>query len=213
MRRRPSPSLVVSIVALVFAAAGTSIAAVNYARNAGAVDHRSAVGAASSSKRAAGKLVATADAGSLKGRIPARFLDLGGVVAGAKQTFAQGIEVVDDATSTPVPLGGLPGVGLVTATCVDQNATAGKEDPQVTIAFANSSGQTVNFSRTIGGGNPSVTTVLAATQATFTINGSNSFHLYAQVGAAHYVMDGIVRQDGQGTATGVCAVYGYALAL
>src|SRR3954465_14088841 len=99
MSRRPSPSLVVSIIALVFATAGTSIAAINFAKNAGAVDGKSAVGAASSSKRAAGKLVATANKGPLKGRIPARFLEIPGVtgfVTGSKQTFAQGIEVIDN---------------------------------------------------------------------------------------------------------------------
>jgi hypothetical protein len=213
MRRRLSPSLVVSVVAVVLATAGTSIAAVNFAKNAGAVDGKSAVGAASSQARAAGKLVATANEGPLKGKVPARFLDLSGVVAGSKQTFAQGIEVVDNSTSTPVGLGGLPGVGLVTATCVDQNKTAAKEDPQVTITFANGSGQTVSFSRSIGNAAPAVSTVPAATQAAFTINNSNTFHLYAQVGTANYVMDGVVRQDGQDTAAGVCAVYGYALVL
>jgi hypothetical protein len=213
MRRRPTPSLVVSIVALVFAAAGTSIAAVNFAANAGAVDHKSATGAGSSSSRAAGKLVATANEGTLKGRLPARFLDLSGVVAGSKGTFAQGVEVVDNATSTPVGIGGQPGVGLVTVTCGDQNNKAALEDPTFTITFANTSGQTVNFSRSVGAGDPVITTVTAATQNAFTINNSNTFHLYAQVGTANYVMDGVVRQEGQGTAAGICAVYGYALAL
>lgn len=213
MRRRPSPSLVVSVIALVFAAAGTSIAAVNFAKNAGAVDGKSAVGAASSQARAAGRLVATANEGPLRGKVPARFLDLSGVIGGSKATFAQGIEVVDNASSTPVALGGVAGVGTVSATCVDQNKTAAKEDPQVTIAFANASGQTVNFSRSVGNADPVVATVPAATQATFTINNANTFRLYAQVGAVHYVMDGVVRQDGQNTAAGVCAVYGYALVL
>jgi hypothetical protein len=213
MRRRPTPSLVVSIVALVFAAAGTSIAAVNFARNAGAVDGKSATGASSSQSRAAGKLVSTANEGALKGKIPSRFLDLSGVIAGSKATFAQGIEVVDNATSTAITIGGLPGVGLVTATCVDQNNKAAIEDPQFTITFANASGQTVNFSRSVGNAAPAVSSVAAATQNTFTINNSNTFHLYAQVGSAHYVMDGVVRQDGQNTAAGVCAVYGYAVAL
>lgn len=213
MRRRPTPSLVVSIVALVFAAAGTSVAAVNFARNAGAVDGKSATGAASSQSRAAGKLVATANAGALKGKVPSRFLDLSGVIAGSKATFAQGIEVIDNASSTPVGIGGLAGVGLITVACVDQNKTAAKEDPQFTITFANASGQTVNFSRSVGNGAPVVTTVPASTQHTFTTNNTNTFHIYAQVGAAHYVMDGIVRQDGQNTAAGTCAVYGYAVAL
>src|SRR3954449_403250 len=104
MSRRPSPSLVVSIIALVFAAAGTSIAAVNFARNAGAVDHKSAVGAASSRSHAAGKLVATASSGSLKGKIPIRFLEQGAYVSGSKQTFSQSMPVTDNASSAPVGL-------------------------------------------------------------------------------------------------------------
>src|SRR3954447_24079907 len=162
MSRRPSPSLVVSIIALVFAAAGTSIAAVNFAKNAGAVDGKSAVGAASSSKRAAGKLVATASSGALKGKIPARFLEIPGVsgfIAGSKQTFAQSMAVNDNANNTAVTIGGANGLGLLTATCGDQNNTAGKEDPRVTLTFANGSGSAVNLTRDVGNGAPSVGTV------------------------------------------------------
>src|SRR4051794_33909497 len=168
MSRRPSPSLVVSIIALVFAAAGTSIAAVNFAKNAGAVDGKSAVGAASSSKKAAGKLVATASSGSLKGKIPARFLEIpsvSGFVAGSKQTFAQGIDVVDNSSASPVAIGGADGVGLLTATCIDQNKNAGNEDPQVTITFANSSGATENYVHSTGNGAPTVTTIASGAQA------------------------------------------------
>jgi len=212
MSRRPSPSLVVSIIALVFAVAGTSIAAVNFARNAGAVDGKSAVGAASSGGRAAGKLVATASSGPLRGKIPIRFLEQGAYVAGSKQTFAQGMSVTDNASGAPVgltlsPLGGL------TATCIDQNNTAGKEDPRVTITFTNTSGQNVNFSRSIGEAAPSVSVVLAATTSAFTINNANTFHLYAQLGTVNYVMDGVVRQDNAGTADAQCVVYGYAVIL
>jgi len=207
--RRPSPSLVVSIAALVLASAGTSIAAVSFAKNAGAVDRRSAVGPTASNARAAGKLVAT----GRSGRVPQRYLDLDGIMRGAKTTFAQGIEVVDNATSAPVGIGGAPGVGIVSATCSDQNDRPGVEDPRVTITFANGSGQTVNFSREIGNQPASVSTIAAATQESFTINNANPFRLYAQVGATHYVLEGVVRQDGQNTAAGVCAVYGYALTL
>src|SRR4051812_32467350 len=143
MSRRPSPSLVVSIIALVFAAAGTSIAAVNFAKNAGAVDGKSAVGAASSTKRAAGKLVATYAGGPLKGKIPARFLNIppvSGFIPGSKVTFAQGIAVNDNQSDAPVALATLNGLGILTATCSDQNSNAGKEDPRVQITFANGSG-------------------------------------------------------------------------
>ena len=64
--RRPSPAMVVAVIALVVALSGTAIAAVDYARNAGAVDGKSAVGAQASLGRAAGKLVATAADGPAK---------------------------------------------------------------------------------------------------------------------------------------------------
>jgi hypothetical protein len=207
--RRPTPSLVVSIVAVVLASAGTSIAAVNFATNAGAVDGKSAVSGSATNAKAAGKLVAAGKSG----RIPIKFLDLKGIMRGTKATFAQGLEVTDNATGAAVTVGGAPGVGVVGATCVDQNNRAGIEDPQVTITFTNSSGQTVNFSREIGNQPPSVSTIAAATQESFTINNANPFRLYAQVGTAHYVLDGVVRQDGKDTAAGLCAVYGYAMLL
>jgi hypothetical protein len=211
--RRPSPSIVVSIIALVFATAGTSIAAVSFAKNAGAVDGKSATRAGSSTSRAAGKPVATSAGGALKGKLPARFLDLSGVVHGSKGTFAQGLAVADNSTTAPVAIGGFPGLGVITATCNDQNATAGKEDPQTRITFANGSNQTVNMERTLGNAAPEISTLAAATQDVFTVNNSNTFELYAQVGATHYVMHGVVRQDGRNTANAVCAVYGYAVAL
>ena len=211
--RRPSPAFVVSIVALVLAGAGTSIAAVNFAKNAGAVDGFSAVGGASSVKHASGKLVAAKGSGPLTGKIPARFLDLSGAVTGGKQTFAQGIAVIDNATTAPVGLAGRSGVGLVTASCLDQAGASGVEDPQARIVFANGSGQPVNFSRSIGNGKTAISVVAPAAQAAFTIANANSFRIYAQVGSTHYVVEGVARQDGKGSAEATCAVYGYALAL
>lgn len=207
--RHPSPSLVVSIIALVLAGAGTSVAAVGFVKNAGAVDGRSAVSASATNARAAGKLVAAGKSG----RIPIRFLDLQGIMRGSKGTFAQGIEVADNAAGTPVAIGAIAGLGVVTATCVDQSNVAGREDPQTTITFANGSGQTVNFSRSVGPQAPTVAAIAAATQTEFTINGSNEFRIYAQVGATHYVLEGVVRQDGANTAAATCAVYGYSFVL
>lgn len=205
--RRPSPSMIVSIVAVVLAGAGTSIAAVNFAKNAGAVDGKSAVGAFATNAKAAGKLVATGG----EGRIPARFLDLANYAA--KHKFAQGIEVVDNADSTPVALASIPGLGLISATCKDAAAAGGTEDPEVTVTFANGSGTTASWSRTVGRGAADVTTVAANTTTSFTIAGSNVFDLYAVVGSTHYVMEGVVRQEGRNTAAGGCIVYGYGLVL
>lgn len=207
--KKPSPSLVVSIIALVFAMAGTSIAAVSFAKNAGAVDGKSAVSGRVANARAAGKLVAT----GRSGRIPIRFLDLQGIMRGERNTFAQGIEVADNATSVPLTVASQPGLGSLTATCDDQAGAAGTEDPQTTIRFTNESGAPVNFSRTVGRGNPAVEIVAANTQASFTIDNSNTFAVYAQTGTTHWVIGGNVRQDGKGTPTAACAVWGYALTL
>jgi hypothetical protein len=184
---------------------------VDFAKNAGAVDGKSAVSASATNAKAAGKLVAAGKSG----RIPIKFLDLQGIMRGTKSTFAQGIEVTDNATSAPVGLAAFPGVGIVSATCSDQDNPnpAGQEDPTITLTFTNSSAQTVNFSRTIVGNPATISTVLAATQSSFTINNSQAFEIYMQVGAVHYVVNGVFRQDGKDTPTGLCAVYGYAMAL
>ena len=58
--KRPSPAMVVAVVALVMSMTGGAIAAVNFAQNAGSVDGYSAVKASKAGKaKAAGKLVAT----------------------------------------------------------------------------------------------------------------------------------------------------------
>ena len=80
--RRPSPAMVVALVALVMASTGTAVAAVNFAQNAGAVDGKSAVRSSVTRSTAAGRLVATASRGLLKGRIPGKFLDLSAAVRG-----------------------------------------------------------------------------------------------------------------------------------
>src|SRR3954447_9413948 len=170
MRRRPSPSLVVSIIALVFAAAGTSIAAVNFARNAGAVDHKSAVGATSSTKRAAGKLVAT----NASGQIPTRFLDKFGLIRGGSTTFHQTIDVNDNGSAAPVQIAGPP-YGTLNVTCQDQNATAGKENAKVSFAFANTSGQALDIARTIGNGAPVISLQPSGALDTFAFDNENTF--------------------------------------
>ena len=71
---RPSPSMVVASVALFVSLGGTSVAAINYASNAGAVDGKSAVFAGASLNQAAGKLVATNRSGTDKGRLPGKFV-------------------------------------------------------------------------------------------------------------------------------------------
>src|SRR5215208_4627351 len=63
--KRPSPAMIVALVALVMSMTGGAIAAVNFAQNAGSVDGYSAVKAKKAGKaKAAGKLVATYKDGS-----------------------------------------------------------------------------------------------------------------------------------------------------
>jgi hypothetical protein len=208
MRRRSSPSLVVSIIALVFAAAGTSIAAVNFAKNAGAVDGKSATGSASSTHSAAGKLVAT----NSSGKVPARFLDLSGVVHGGAGHFDQTIAVTDNGNAAPVLLAGPP-FGTLTATCGDQQAGAGVENAKATFAFANTSGQIVNIARSINNGAPTIIALANGAQDTWASNGESTFRYHLESNGINYVVEGVFRDDGSGTASASCLIYGYVLAI
>ena len=210
--KRPSPATVISLVALVFAMTGTAFAAVNYARNAGAVDGKSAVADGASTKAAAGRLVATRRSGVFRGTIAAKYIDPL-IMRGVTGTFGRSYEVQDNQVLAPVAIGSIPGLGTLTASCVDQDQTAGQEDPSTNLVFANQSGDIVNVSRTIGGGNPTVTAIANGTQHAFTIAGSNSFELHVERKGTNYFARGVVRQDGRGTPAASCLVYGFALAV
>jgi hypothetical protein len=207
---RPQPATIISIAALVMASTGSAVAAVSFARNAGAVDGKSAVGSGATLSHAAGKLITTQAKGAGKGRIAAKYLDVHGPQA---TTFGHSVPVPDNAASVPTQIGGIPGLGTLTATCADQDNTVGQGDPQTTITFQNTSGDTVNQSRTIGGGNPAVGAVTANTQSAFTINGSSTFELHLERRGTNYFVRGVVRQDGRGTNAAACLVYGFALAV
>src|SRR5512144_387166 len=165
---RPSPSMAVSIAALVMASTGTAVAAVDYAHNAGAVDGRSAVGNGASLKRAAGRLVATQRRGADRGRIATRYLDLDGTVHGRSSTFGRSFAVVDNQALAPTAIGTVPGIGTVTATCTDENQVAGRMNPATTIAVANTSGEAVNLSRSVGSNPYEIGALLDGTQTSFT---------------------------------------------
>lgn len=207
----PSPSMVVALVALVMALSGTAVAAVNFAANAGAVDGKSAVADGALLSQAAGRLVATQRSGAGKGRIRAKYLDLSGAVRGQSATFGRAFDVADNQTLAPVTIGSVPGLGTVTATCNDQKAAAGVEDPSTVIAFANSSGDAVNHSKRVGNGAGTVEALANGVQTTLTINGSNTFELHLERKGFNYVVQGVVRQDQSSTAAAQCLVYGYAL--
>src|SRR5690242_20002874 len=201
---RPSPSMVVAGLALFISLSGTSIAAVSYVSNAGAVDGKSAVSAGSTLSHAAGKLVATNRSGTDKGRIPGKF------VADVARTssFSRGYEVADNAPGAPQTVTVIKGLGTLTATCNDQNATPGNEDPISIISFYNQAGQNVNIARRVGNGDGAVTLALNQTSTSVAIGGSNTFLFHIEKGGQNAIIEGGVRQEGRGTPAGTCAVFG-----
>jgi hypothetical protein len=207
--RRPSPAMAVAFLALVLALSGTAFAAVNYARNAGAVDGKSAVGSGASNKRAAGKLVTTRAKGPAKGTIAQKYLDLHGLArGGATASFDKGLPVADNQTLAPETLGVAFGLGTLTVSCADQSNVAGREDPSARFAFANQSGLDINVARTVGRGDAFVAALPNGAQHTWTINGSNTFELHVERPGVNYLVKGTVRQVGADTGDAACVVYG-----
>lgn len=213
MRRipTPSPAMVVAFIALCIAMTGTAFAAIDYARNAGAVDGKSAVADGASRKDAAGRLVATQRSGDAKGTIASRYLDLRSYARGTTATFGRAFEVIDNQPGASTAIGSIPGVGTLSAQCLDQNDRAGVEDPATVITLANGAGEPVNLARTSGGAAPVVAALLPGAQHTFTIGGSNTFELHLERKGVNYLATGVVRQDGRGTAAASCLVYGFSL--
>ncbi|HEX6388722.1 MAG TPA: hypothetical protein VFZ89_04740 [Solirubrobacteraceae bacterium] len=209
--RIPSPAMGVALVALFVALAGTAFAAVNYATNAGAVDGKSAVAHGASRAVAAGRLVATQRSGDAKGTIAARYLDLRGYARGGTSTFGKAFDVVDNATGALTPIGTIPGVGSLTAQCLDQSNRAGVEDPATTVTFSNGSGDAVNLARTVGNDGPVLASLANGTVHTFTIGGSNTFELHLERKGVNYLATGAVRQDGRNTPTASCLIYGFSI--
>lgn len=147
-RRMPSPAMVVALIALVVALSGTAVAAVDFARNAGAVDGHSAVSASVSLKRSAGKLVATATAGPGKGRLPGRFVE--DVMRGGSTSLSKYIRAVDNQDGPVVPLAIIPGIGRLDAQCRDQDPTPDIKSTQTLVTFTASDERGVNVSRLLG---------------------------------------------------------------
>jgi hypothetical protein len=211
VNRKPSPALVISIIALVMATTGSAVAAVNFARNADHVDGKSAVSARATSRQAAGKLVATHRGGSDRGKIDAKFL--GGVVTGAARSFARTTEVVDNSTTVPTDLAVVPGVGKLSVSCRDESNKAGTENPSTTITFSNLSGTVLSYARTVGGDDAAVGVLQPAAVSQFRIDGANTFAYRLTRGAKYILIDGVVRQDGLNSGAASCVVYGVALGL
>ena len=210
--KTPSPSMVVSVIALVFAMTGTGVAAVSFARNAGAVDGKSAVSASSSLNGAKGKLVATASRGSDAGRIPAKFLADIPVVS----KFGHNQAVPDNAVTGSIVLSDgdpLIGIGRLSMTCSDQNSAAGVLDPSSKITFANTTAGFMNAAWRSGTGTATVQALAPAAAAEITINGSNTFTFQMEQSGKTIVIDGVVRQDGRNTASAACLAYGIVTAV
>jgi hypothetical protein len=196
--------MVVSMIALFVALSGSAAAlTVSFARNAGAVDGKSAVSASASNAVAAGKLVATASKGKSTGKIPVKFLD--GVIRGSGDIFQYGrvSAVIDNGTEIPNPIAAVPGVGAISVSCGDQNTAVGKVDPQTSIIFQNTSGTVANFRSPNG-----ITTVAPNAQASFTIKANATFQIQATALGKSIVIFGNTQQDGANTASGKCTNYG-----
>ena len=189
--KRPSPAMVVALIALVMASTGSAVAAVSFATNSGAVDGKSAVSDGVLTTKAAGRLVATQRTGSDRGQINAKYLDLDGFAKGSTSAFGRAFEVPDNQTLAPEPIGGIPGLGTLTASCFDQQTRAGSEDPATRVIFANQSGVPINLSRTIGNGEPFVGALLNGTQNEFVIGGSSTFELHIERAGTNYFVQGL----------------------
>jgi hypothetical protein len=200
--KRPSPSLVVSIIAVVMASTGSAVAASKIA--ATSVDGFSAVGASSSVAGARGKLVATKSGGTGAGTLPGKFVSDVVKGDGFITSFARSQDVVDNQTGAPVTLQEVPGIGTITSTCGDQSNQVGREDPTQTIAFLNQSGGPVSYGRTVGNGAPTIVVPQNGTATSFTINGTNTFELLIQSGTKSITLKGIARQDGANTPAAAC---------
>jgi hypothetical protein len=203
--RRPSPAMCVALIALFVSLGGTSVAAVSFARNAGAVDGKSAVFSGATLNSAAGKLVATNRSGSDKGKIPGKFV----ADVPATTSFAKRFEVADNQTLAPTALATIHGIGTITASCTDENPSPGVENPRSDVVFVNQSGNVANFARRIGNGDGTIGGLANGTGDTVTVRGNQTFTWHLQtIAGEHVLVDGIVRQDGAGTAAALCTLIG-----
>jgi hypothetical protein len=207
--------MVVAFVALVLSGTGSALAVVSYARNAGAVDGRSATIANVSLSTAAGKLVATARGGALKGKIPNKYLDavsrseLSGY--GRAVPFSKAIDVTDNAVSAPQDVNAITSVGTLSMTCADQNNAANVENPTVTLRFTNLSGSNLAVARNVEGNGATVSTLVPGAIATLTINGSNAYEWSIQRGGTNVSIHGAVQEINPGTTAATCLAFGSSL--
>ncbi len=213
-RRTPSPAMVVAIIALVVALSGTAVAAVDFARNAGAVDGKSAVSARTSLRQAAGKLVATASHGRARGRLPGRFVD--DVMRGGATSLTRYLRAVDNADGPVVPLAIIPGMGRLDAQCRDQDPTVGVKSTQTLVSFTAFDKRGVNVSRLLGSDIGSsregvVFTALKDQPVPILQFADSLFQLTLQARNRTVFMTGAARPDLNRSASAACLIFGIGL--
>lgn len=206
--------MVVALVALFVASSGTAVAVVGYARNAGAVDGKSAVSARSSLARSAGNVVATATAGPGRGRIPDRFVH--NVMRGGATSLTRYLHVVDNAEGPVVPLAIIPRIGRLDAQCRDQDQQPGVESTQTVITFTASDPGGVNVSRLLGrdiesARNAVVFTALKDEPVPILSFGDFFFQLVLQARERTVFVNGASRSDANRTADAKCLIFGIGL--
>jgi hypothetical protein len=206
--------MVVAIIALVVALSGTAVAAVDFARNAGAVDGKSAVSASASLRHSKGKLVAAASAGPAKGRIPGRFVS--DVMRGGSTSITQYIRATDNADGRVVPLAIIPGIGRLDAQCRDQDPTPDIKSTQTLVSFTASDPGGVNVSRLlgsdIGGSRPGVAFSAAKDEPVPILQFADSlFQLTLQARDRTVFISGAARPDLNRTASAACLIFGIGL--
>ena len=212
--RMPSPAMVVALIALFVASSGTAVAVVGYARNAGAVDGKSAVSSTSSLSHASGKLVATASSGDGKGRLPAHFVS--DVMRGASTSLTKYMRVVDNADGRVVPLAIIPKIGRLDAQCRDQDPAPGVESTQTVITLTAEDPRGVNVSRLIGrdiesARNAVVFTAPKDQPVSILSFADNLFQLVLQARDRTVFINGASRSDANRTADAACLIFGIAL--
>lgn len=212
--RMPSPAMVVALIALVVALSGTAVAAVDFARNAGAVDGKSAVSSTVSLGKAKGKLVAASESGKSAGRIPGRFVH--DVMRGGATSITKYLRAVDNQPGPVVPIAIIPGIGKFEAQCRDQDPAPNVKSTQTIITFTASQPGGVNVSRLTGrdidAGRDGIVFTAVPTQAVPVISIADTmFQLILQSGPKTVFLSGSARSDANRTANAACLIWGIGL--
>ena len=120
---------------------------------------------------------------------------------------ARTIPVTDNATTAAETLIDLE-LGALQVSCTDQAAAAGNENASTRISVTNSSGAPFNLTRTVGSGDPTITTLEDGIVNTFTVGQQNTFTIQLQGGDNRtVVVNGAAVQTGPGTPDSSCVVW------